>query len=151
MLAGIRRGCQPSHRQRRRDAAARVLRLRQELEKLAGRVAVAGDEQAAAPAQARAPKHHPPSPAPDGQGGEHRAPDARHADERLVAALARPGETPREQVVGRFERGAVALELRRLAGPRRRQPADAVPLEHADGPLELLPVRRRRQPRSEAG
>ena len=124
----------------RRDAAVRMLRLGQELEQLAGGIAIAGDElrgggraglRAEAPrVLARAAR----------AGREHGPSHARHAHQRLVAALAGPGEAAREHLVGRLERRAVALELGRLPRPRLGQPADAVPLEHADGALQLLRV-----------
>ncbi len=117
-----------------------MLRLGQKLEQLAGGIAIAGDELrgggraglcAEAPrVLARAAR----------AGREHGAAHARHAHERLVAALTGPGEAAREHLVGRLERRAVALELGRLPRPRLGQTADAIPLEHADRALQLLRI-----------
>ena len=70
-----RRDASPPSGQLRRDAAVRVLRLGQELEQLAGGIAIAGDElRRRRPAQACAPKHHASSLAPRGQPRAPRAP-----------------------------------------------------------------------------
>ena len=137
---GLRRGGEAAERMMRRDTAVRVLRLRQELEQLAGRIAVAGDELRGG-GRARLGAEAPGVVACAARTGrEHRASHARHPHQRLVAALAGPGKAAGEHLVGGLERRAVAVELVRFAGPRASQPTRAVPLEHADGALQLVRI-----------